>query len=118
RFYLRYIERLRSVTDNDRELNALQFGTVAHSVLEAFARTQIDSPLIEQENIFRYLKDITINTFREKFGKTLLPAVQIQREQLISRLWYFASWQANWHRTGNTIHEIELDLATVLDVDG
>lgn len=118
RFYLRYIERLRSVTDTDRELNALQFGTVAHSILETFARAQIDSPLTEQEVIFDFVKEITIRAFREKFGKTLLPAVQIQREQLISRLWHFAVWQAKWHRAGNSIYEIELDLSATLDVDG
>ena len=101
-------------------LDAAQFGTLAHEVLRAFGASEHknarDSKVIEKE-LVSHLKRIA----RSKYGKNLVTAAQLQIEQLSYRLHVFASKQAAWAEAGWEIQEVEWSPkggGVSFDVDG
>ncbi len=117
RFYLGIILKLRTATDDWRELSGGTFGDLAHNVLEAFA----ESALRDSANdrlIFEFLAGELDEQARQLFSKSRLPAVRIQMQQLRHRLERFSVAQANHRRQGWRIVSTEELLEHALDVDG
>ncbi|MEX2216133.1 MAG: PD-(D/E)XK nuclease family protein [Phycisphaeraceae bacterium] len=119
RFYLRHIRRLEAVDDHAVELDGLQFGNLAHRVLECFARGETrDSHDVEE--IAAHLEDTLERTAAQTFGERPPAAVLIQIQQLRQRLIAFAQWQAEQVREGWRIvaKHTERSLVCPFDVDG
>ncbi|MFI4876182.1 MAG: PD-(D/E)XK nuclease family protein [Blastopirellula sp. JB062] len=110
RYYLEKIARLRSYSDRARELDAAQFGNLAHDSLEAFGRSEIRNTT-DEAAIRNFLEKTLDEMVRVKFGSRVLPAVRIQVEQLRLRLQWFASAQARRAAEGWKIVRTEADNA-------
>jgi ATP-dependent helicase/nuclease subunit B len=121
RFYLRYVLGLDAVDDSAIEIEAHQFGNVAHAVLESFGNDAIagrvdatDRPAIEQ-----YLTDQLDQQFAWRYGDDLRVVLQVQREMLRRRLGAFARWQAKRAAAGWRITHAECKVNdAAIDVDG
>ncbi|EAQ80058.1 PD-(D/E)XK nuclease family protein [Blastopirellula marina] len=108
RYYLEKILRLRSYSDSARELDAAQFGNLAHDSLEAFGRSELRNS-VDEAAIRDFLQQALSELVREKFGARVLPAVRIQVEQLRLRLQWFATAQARRAGEGWKIVRTETD---------
>ncbi len=117
RFYLSIIMRLRSATDDWRELSGGTFGDLAHNVLEAFAESDLKDSTYA-ETIFEFLSHELDSQSQEIFLGSSLPAVRLQIEQLRSRLERFAVCQSEHRKAGWQIVSTEELLRHDLDVDG
>ncbi len=107
RFYLKHVYKLRVSDDRALELDAAQFGTLIHSVLERFGKSE-DAALREAEKIGAALEQLLNKEMLRRFGKRPQPAVLVQGRQALSRLWDFAHWQAERREAGWRITETEL----------
>lgn len=106
RFALERIRRLESLDDSARELDGLGFGSLAHHVLEQFARSETLHSTNEVE-VRKQLDDLLDTAARTQFGADVLPAVRIQVEQLRARLHAFATWHAGWIGDGWRVIGVE-----------
>ncbi|MCC9609355.1 PD-(D/E)XK nuclease family protein [Blastopirellula sp. JC732] len=106
RYYLEKILRLHSYSDSARELDAAQFGNLAHDSLEKFGRSEIRNS-VDEKAIRDYLEQALSEIVKEKFGARVLPAVRIQVEQLRLRLQWFAGAQARRAEEGWKIYRTE-----------
>jgi RecB family exonuclease len=117
---LEHVLRLRESCDDQQELDALAFGSLAHTVLERFAHTaeaESSDPVRVRTRLGRILDSVV----KDLFGPSPLPAVPVQVEQLRARLGAFAAWQAGWVAQGWRIHAAEARTpkgGSPLDVDG
>jgi len=112
--------RLRVVEDTARELDPLQFGTLAHHVLESFGRDERGRESRDADEIERVLIAAMQESARRRFGPDPLPAVRLQIVRLRERLASFARLQAQLRRDGWVIRHTEFELtgAQALDVPG
>lgn len=118
RFYLSKVQRLKAIDDHLTELDAAQFGNLAHNVLEAFGKSEFrDSS--DAEEISFYLRSELSRLAKEQYGGQPMATIQIQLAQLRLRLDHFAVKQAEWRRDGWEITHVELheDKGTIV-VDG
>ena len=105
-YYLRHVLKLGRLDDQAVELDSLQFGSLAHDVLQSFA----ESPLAHSDkaNAIAALLTTRLDERAQMlFGKNRLPAVTLQLEQLTERLRAFAEWQAEWRSQGWELQEAE-----------
>ena len=119
RYYLRHRLGLASQCDSAVELDDAAFGRLAHAVLKEFGQNPIRRST-DAEKIGAWLGDALNRLGAERYGKTPLPAVHVQIEQLRLRLAAFARWQADWTRKGWRIEHVEVSPAeeASLLVDG
>jgi ATP-dependent helicase/nuclease subunit B len=121
RYYLRYVLRLKSVTDAAREMDSLHFGNVMHEVLQGF-------PIVlkggrgSASSIRDCLLTLLDEKLRKRFG-ALSPAMHLQAGVMRRRLEAFAERQAEWSAKGYLVLHSELDVTADdrtrrLDVDG
>ena len=85
RYYLRHVLGLEKLADEAKELDGAAFGTLAHEVL----RSLKDDPDVARRGRRRLPSTSTPNSTRlvlSSFGKTPLPAIRVQVEQLRRRL--------------------------------
>jgi ATP-dependent helicase/nuclease subunit B len=118
RFYLRHVCHLYAVNDEQHELDAGQFGTLAHLVLNDFGTSPTAASSDAKE-----IKQLLDAALRERslqtFGASPPTAVRLQLSQLAERLSHFAIWQARWSLQGWRIKHCELELKNVpFMVDG
>jgi RecB family exonuclease len=123
RFAIGKYVRAEVVRDDAREMDALQFGTFAHSVLQAFGRSDArDSDDVEL--VRARLDDHLDAAFRERFlSRRQRPhvSIQLQTEQLRARLHAFASVHARRIHSGWRVVGVERTAGTEgvpFDVDG
>ena len=121
RFYLQKALRLRPVDDTINELDASKFGTLAHDVLEAFAKSQWRDSSVTEE-IRGFLLEELRTRVAATYGRQPTASVQVQVAQLGLRLEAFAEKQAEWRLRGWQItdfveHELP-DGGVPLIVDG
>ena len=109
RFYLKHILRLQHPDDQQRELNALLFGNLAHDVLEDFARGPLRDSM-DPDAIRAHLRELLDQKADRILGRERLPAVDVQIAQLQLRLDAFAEWQARDRYEGWRIQDQELNL--------
>jgi len=100
--YFWALQRLRGLDDprhDLQELDPMGFGTLAHEVLERFARSpEAGSP--DPKAIRGALDTILTHLVARLYGPSPLPTVPLQIEQLRTRLRAFADWQAEWVEGG------------------
>ena len=120
RYYLKYIKRLRVVEDAGVELNAIQFGNIAHEVLQHFGEDPSISDSADAQEIALYLDDALEQSASAAFGRKPLPAIRIQLARLRARLHAFSQHQARHRADGWTIEHCEWELpeASFIDVPG
>ena len=118
RFYLTRILGLERLTDDLDELNAAQFGSLLHDVLEQFGRSACrDSE--DPEEIAASLENGLQELARERYGPEPMAAVAVQLEQATLRLRAFARWQAEHRQAGFRIFEVEREKTChTFDLDG
>ncbi len=103
-----------------QELDPMSFGTLAHAVLEQFARSP-EAGSSDSDAIRSRLNKILTRLAEKLFGSKPLPAVPLQVEQLRTRLRAFADWQAGWTTKGWEIFSAEARTppgGVPFDVDG
>ncbi len=120
RFALKRLLRLDVLTDRVTELDAMQFGTVAHEVLCGLGDGDALRDETDAKRLTEFLLDRLHDHVRREFGSSPLPAVQVQVAQLEQRLRSFALFQAEARREGWRIEHCEYRLGegSVLDVPG
>jgi ATP-dependent helicase/nuclease subunit B len=106
RFYLNHVLRLRGDSDRPAELNAAQFGTLLHGVLDQFATGPCRDET-DEKRIAEFLRDQLECQAAEQFGTRRLAAVNLQLKQLQMRLDGFARWQAERAQQGWRIRHQE-----------
>jgi len=106
RYALERVLDLDRITDEARELEPMAFGTLAHAVVERWARLPGADRMAEAE-IFGALSEALDTHFDERFGTRPLPALRLQREQLRARLRGYATVQAGRNREGWQIMAVE-----------
>ena len=118
RFYLRHVLKLTAMDDRAVEMNAMAFGNLAHTVLQAFGRDDARD-LEGAEKIQTYLSAQLDRELRRQYGAKPRAAVMIQTELLRRRLASFAAWQAKQVAAGWRIDPqlVEEDWRTELPVD-
>ncbi|TVP43501.1 MAG: PD-(D/E)XK nuclease family protein [Gemmatimonadales bacterium] len=106
RYALERVLDLDRITDEARELEPMAFGTLAHAVVERWARLPGADRMPEAE-IFKALSSALDTHFDDRFGARPLPALRLQREQLRARLRGYATVQADRNREGWQIMAVE-----------
>jgi len=111
-FYLEKVLRLDSTDDRSREIQPMNFGNLAHDVLQAFGEKEGLRDSTEESAIAEFLSSELGRRAKANFGKSPLPAVRLQLEQLDFRLRAFARVQAERAAAGWRIRETEWEPAS------
>lgn len=106
RFYLKRVMRLESIDDDALEMDRRLFGTFAHEILNAFAKSDYREST-DAQDIQKFFSEIVMVLAGRQFGRQMLPAVAVQLQQLRMRLNSFAQWQAAWAKQGWRIEDGE-----------
>jgi RecB family exonuclease len=109
RYYLRHVLKLESLADSAGEMDGGVFGTLAHDVLKTLGQDG-DVAVSEADTIAKYLSAQLDAAVFARFGKTPMPSILVQVEQLRRRLAAFAQWQAKWAAQGWRIEHTEKKL--------
>ncbi len=105
RYALERVLTLETVTDEARELDPMAFGTLAHEVVERWAREAVRREEGDPEAIAAALEAHLEASFQERFGLRPLPALHLQREQLRLRLRALARVEAaRWAEGWRILH--------------
>jgi ATP-dependent helicase/nuclease subunit B len=108
RFYLSRILRMESFDPGKAEMDASDFGTVLHHVVEHFAKSELRDAR-EAEAIERFVLGDLDTELAGRYGVRLSLPVRVQRESLRARLRQFARLQAQTRREGWRIIDAEVD---------
>jgi ATP-dependent helicase/nuclease subunit B len=106
RYYLKHVLKLESLADIAGEMDGAAFGTLAHDVLSALGEDG-DVAVAPADTIAKYLSGQLDAAVLARFGRTPMPSIRVQVEQLRRRLAAFAPWQANWAAQGWRIEHTE-----------
>ena len=108
RFYLKHVLGMRRFESPKVEMDPLDFGSVLHETLEAFAREEV----IRNTSNFREIEAFVLNEldaiFLNRFGRRLSLPLRVQQEGLCARLRQFARIQAAERGAGWRIRHGEL----------
>jgi ATP-dependent helicase/nuclease subunit B len=116
RFYLKRRMNLREHDPEQREMDAMQFGSLVHEVLERYGR---ETPLLsDQGEIASVVLADLEREVRERFGTDPSPAVRVQVEAARVRLLSFARVQAAQVAEGWKILEAEYKSSGDLVIGG
>ncbi len=120
RFYLRHVVGVKLEDDAAEELDAPAFGSLMHDVLSDFGKSDFRDST-SADAIRDFLREALGRRVERQYGKCRSAPVNVQIEQLRTRLDAFAVWQAAWCGQGWRIEHSEVDLSdnpAQLDVDG
>ncbi len=90
RFYLKHKLKMKRSPENLSEWDHMEFGTIAHSVLEAMGRDAYASKLREPFELHQWLTKALDEDIARRFASDIPLAFRIQRESLVQRLLFFA----------------------------
>lgn len=107
RFYLNNIVGMGATEPDRREMNARDFGSVTHFVLECWGNDLEARQLSDPEKLSAYLDAKLIEVIAHDFGKKIPLAIRIQAQSIRQRLEWFAIEQANCAANGWEILHIE-----------
>ena len=107
RFYLEQIEGLEEVRDDAIELDALDYGTLAHAVLERFGREEALRQEDRSEPIAAAVAEFLADEIRQRHGPRPRASVAVQMRGLGKRLAAFAKAQAKQVQQGWRIERVE-----------
>jgi RecB family exonuclease len=106
-FYLEKVLKLQSLNDQAHELDPLSFGSLAHKVLQRFGANKQIRDEKDAGRIASFLTTDLRQLGADWFGKSPLPAVHLQLEQLEYRLKIFAEREARRRADGWEIRHVE-----------
>lgn len=106
RFYLSQVLGLQSFDAEAREINAADYGTLIHRVLENFHKSGGSSETDERK-IDGFLQSELEREVSRRYGRHPSPVVRVQVESMRVRLRHFARLQADERRSGWRIIESE-----------
>jgi len=105
RFYLTKVLGYGSHDPEQREMDAMQFGTLVHKVLERYGK---ETPLLtDRDEIASAVLAGLEKEITRRFGADPSPAVRVQAEAARVRLLSFAAVQADQVAQGWTIQQVE-----------
>jgi len=107
RFYLKHALHMEALDTSKRELDALDFGSLVHHVLEAFGLDEEARELNKPEAIHQFLSNQLEQQVMERYGRTLPLPVQVQSQIAERRLYAAAVVQAEEHAKGWRIESTE-----------
>jgi len=106
RFYLSQVRGLQPFDPDTREINAADYGTLLHRVLENFHK-QGPAESTDEHVIAGWLDQELDRVIAWHFGRHPSPVIRVQAESMRTRLRYFAALQASERRDGWKIIESE-----------
>ena len=120
RFFLKRVVKMERYEANKTEMNALDFGSLVHAVLEKFGRDGSMRDSISGKEIQHYFDDLLEKEMFLRYGGDPNLALKIQAEIAKSRLHRLAILQADQAATGWRIIDVELDIGKniVWDIEG
>ncbi len=86
RFYLSRVCRMEALGDNKAELDALEFGSLIHAALEAWAKELLCAGNADAERDAAFLEDHLQRTVRLRYGHRPSLSILMQAESGIQRL--------------------------------
>ena len=107
RFYLKHVLHLKSLDDSSEELDGAEFGTLLHEVLSRFGSSPCRDSTVPEE-IQEVLFEELAKCRQRQYGKYPRAAVDVQIEQLRTRLRAFAHRQAAWAAEGWRVEYTEV----------
>ena len=111
RFYLKHIVHMGAPEPDRREMNARDFGSITHFVLECWGKDAEARTLADAKKLSAYFDAKLDEVILEKFGKKPPLAIRIQTGSIRQRLAWFAAQQAQIRADGWEITEIERRIA-------
>jgi RecB family exonuclease len=114
KYYLEKVLGLTALSDEASELDPLQFGSLAHRVLERFGRSEFAAGS-EPEEIEKFLLKTLRAVAHFSYGENVSGAVHTQLRHLENRLRNFAYTQARLIRGGFSIEAVEVDVSGEID---
>lgn len=108
-YYLKYIQKWEAFEKLPIEMDALQFGTLAHAVLDRFAAEVRQRPTSKSAEIRAFLLAELDRTARERLGSDPAPAVQIQLDSMRQRLLALGDVFEACFQSGYMVCETEWD---------
>lgn len=120
RFYLQYIQGLGVMDEIVMEMEARNFGTLLHNVLNSFANDALADRgwnAASEEQIAQRLGQLLDEAAMKSFGRARMASVEIQLHQAQRRLQAFARNQKQVFNAGWEIHQAECKLEHEVQVD-
>ncbi len=107
RFYLSNLLRMEPVDPRKTEMDAAEFGSACHRILEAFGRDEELRRSQDAAKIRAFFDGELDRFFHVRYGRDLPVPLVIQKEAISGRLARFAEVQAEERRRGWIIEEVE-----------
>jgi len=111
RFYMKHIVCAKQPEPDRREMNARDFGSITHTVLENWANDPEALTISDSEKLNAYLESALDDTILREFGKKPPLAIRIQVHAIRQRLEWFARQQAISSEEGWEILHVERKIA-------
>lgn len=115
RFYLRHVLGMESMDDQKSEMDALDFGSLAHGALELLGRDAHLRQSSEPAFIARALGDYVAQEGRKRYGSSPPLQLTIQLASLARRLERAAAWHAEMVAEGWRIVDVEMERSLVAE---
>ena len=109
-FALDQIAKLKFIDDQRVELDAAQFGTLAHEVIANFSKL-LQKGQVAQQDFEACLRAQLDRAVQQRFAQPILVTAALQIEFLAARLKRFAQWQRQQLAAGWRVFLIEHSLA-------
>lgn len=109
RFYLRHVLKMESIDTSKRELDALDFGSLVHQVVEDFGRDEAARELHETAAIHDYFTNQLRTIVETRYGTHPPLPIQIQADIAERRLFAAAVEQAEQFAVGWRIIDTEFE---------
>ena len=106
-FYLKYVLKAEIFDSEKEEMDAAQFGTLFHSVMESFAKSAV-ADSTDWAEIFSFMSERLDALSKAEFGRSQRMQVRMQIENLRNRLGSVARVQARRRAEGWKISETEV----------
>ncbi|MBI5362406.1 MAG: PD-(D/E)XK nuclease family protein, partial [Planctomycetes bacterium] len=119
-YYLEHVLRLGSADDRARELDPLQYGSLAHDVLADFGRDATARELVDERALAAFLRERLERRAAARYGDRAEPAVALQIERMKHRFDLFAAKEVARRNEGWGVFAVECspEEDVLLDVDG
>ncbi len=108
RYYLSDVLGMEQIPRLKMELDAMEFGSLFHKVLEDYGRDQDINAMADPGKIRSFLHEALDRNIHGRYGNSLPASLWIQRESLIQRLSHVADIEAQQRAEGWQIIEVEL----------
>ncbi len=111
RFYLKHLVRMGVPEPDRREMNARDFGSITHLVVENWGNDPAARSLSDPAKLTACLDDLLADLIRLEFGTKPPLAIRIQAQSIRQRLEWFAAEQVKTLADGWEIIDVERKFA-------